>query len=72
MCNYKGGAIMEAMSKERLDSVLENRMEKLIEAIKGRHYDDPMAEAEYQRKVAQKMHNLIDGYKLCVSVCEDL
>lgn len=68
---FKGGIIMEAMSKERLDSVLETRMGKLIEAIKGRHYDDPMEEAEYQRKIAQKMHHLIDGYKLWVSVCED-
>lgn len=62
---------MEAMSKERLDSVLEFRMAKLVEAIKGRHYDDEMAEAEYRRKIVHKMHNLIDGYSMWISVFED-
>ena len=59
------------MSKEKLDSILEYRMAELIEAIKGRHYDDPMEEWEYRRKVVFKMHSLLDGYKSWLSLCED-
>ncbi len=54
---------MMSTSTEKLDTILEHRMAKLIEAIKGRHYDDPMEERVYKRKIVFKMQRLLDGYK---------
>lgn len=56
---------------EKLDTILEHRMSKLIEAIKGRHYDDPMEERVYKRKIVFKMQRLLDGYKSWLWLSED-
>lgn len=56
---------------EKLDTILENRMTKLIESIKGRHYDDPMEERVYRRKIVFKMQRLLDGYKSWLWLSED-
>lgn len=56
---------------EKLDTILENRMKNLIEAIKGRHYDDPMEERVYRRKIVFKMQRLLDGYKSWLWLSED-
>ena len=56
---------------EKLDTILEHRMSKLIEAIKGRHCDDPMEERVYKRKIVFKMQRLLDGYKAWLWLSED-
>lgn len=56
---------------EKLDTILEHRMAKLIEAIKGRHYDDPIEERAYKRKIVFKMQRLLDGYKSWLWLSED-
>ena len=56
---------------EKLDTILEHRMAKLIEDIKGRHYDDPMEERVYKRKIVFKMQRLLDGYKSWLWLSED-
>lgn len=56
---------------EKLDTILEHRMNKLIESIKGRHYDDPMEERVYKRKIVFKMQRLLDGYKSWLWLSED-
>ena len=57
------------MTTEKLDTILEHRMAKLIEDIKGCHYDDPIQERAYRRKVVFKMYRLLDGYKSWLWLC---